>query len=246
MTIVSGTGETQLMEMTGSEARQFWKALIDNASALIADAQVMLSVRSFGRARSLTVLAQEELGKALWVYDAFERAWSAGDDSPRLVDPLASHGRSHTKKYMEAVLFGDELASFWGDETNREDWQREGESWQEAAERRRSSAGAAARASNHAKQRGLYVDREDDGTISSPTQLEVGSIPEDLRKAAQVVEMLLIQDHSRMKHGAVTPYDGTHPQQLRLLPISHPELWQSASDGFKRGRGDSGLGPAKD
>lgn len=246
MKYVGGTRKTVLMEMTGSEAREFWKALIDNASALIADAQVMLSVRSFGRARSLTVLAQEELGKALWVYDAFEGAWSAGDGSPRLVNPIASHGRSHTKKYLEAVLFGDGLASFWGDFTNVEDWQREGESWEEAAGRRHSSAEAAARASNLAKQRGLYVDREDDGTISSPTQLEVGSIPEDLRKAAQVVEMLLIQDHTRMKHSAVTPYDSTHPQQFRLLPISHPELWPSAQDEIKGSRGDSGPDPEKD
>ncbi|WHF24912.1 hypothetical protein QJS66_19505 [Kocuria rhizophila] len=38
-----------------------------------------------GRARSSTVLAQEAAGKALWTDDAFERAWSDGDDSPRAV-----------------------------------------------------------------------------------------------------------------------------------------------------------------
>ena len=46
--------------------------------------------------------------------------------------------------------------------------------------------------------------------------------------------MLLIRDHSRMKMEAVTPYDSTHDQQFRLLPISHPEDWTAASDAFKR------------
>ncbi len=58
--------------MTPRDGRTFWKALMDNASALIADAHVLFNADSFGRARSLTVLAQEELGKALWIYDIFE------------------------------------------------------------------------------------------------------------------------------------------------------------------------------
>ncbi|GAA2643373.1 hypothetical protein [Streptomyces vastus] len=57
----------------------------------------------------------------------------------------------------------------------------------------------------------------------------------DLQAAAQVVEMLLIKDHSRMKFYATTPYDGTHEQQHKLLPISHPEDWEVASGEFKRG-----------
>lgn len=35
---------------------------MDNASGLIADAHALLERKSFGRARSLTILAQEELG----------------------------------------------------------------------------------------------------------------------------------------------------------------------------------------
>jgi hypothetical protein len=47
--------------------------------------------------------------------------------------------------------------------------------------------------------------------------------------------MLLIKDHTRMKHEAVTEYDGTRAQQSRLLPISHPEDWAAASKDFRRG-----------
>lgn len=107
----------------------------------------------------------------------------------------------------------------------------------------RATTEAAAREANQAKQRGFYVDREGHAAIISPIHLEAGTVPDDLRKAAQVVEMLLIQDHTRMKHDAVAPYDSTHLQQLRLLPISHPEEWEAASDDFKRSGGASGLGP---
>lgn len=47
--------------------------------------------------------------------------------------------------------------------------------------------------------------------------------------------MLLIKDHSRMKLEADTPYDSTHAQQHRLLPISHPEDWAAASQEFRDG-----------
>ncbi|GAA1554265.1 hypothetical protein GCM10009731_05810 [Streptomyces globosus] len=61
-----------MTEMSPGQAREFWKALVDNASSLITDARTLLNARSYGRAYSLTVLAQEELGKALWIYDVFQ------------------------------------------------------------------------------------------------------------------------------------------------------------------------------
>lgn len=45
--------------------------------------------------------------------------------------------------------------------------------------------------------------------------------------------MLLIKDYRRMKLEATTPYDSTHEQQHRLLPISHPEEWAAASQGLR-------------
>jgi AbiV family abortive infection protein len=224
-----------MVEMSPAEARSFWKALMDNASSLISDADILLASNSYGRAKSLTVLAQEELGKALWIYDVFERSWSEGDDSPRTVDRLREHGRSHSKKYLEAVVFGDELASFWGDRAMYGRG-RDGESWKEARDRRHKEAEAAAVEANLSKQRGFYVDLDDKGTCLSPTSIGPGAIAEDLQTAAQVVEMLLIRDHSRMKTEAVTAYDSTHEQQFRLLPISHPEDWAAASREFKSGR----------
>lgn len=232
---VRGGGQTpDMVEMVPSEARAFWKALMDNASALIADAHLLLSAGSYGRGKALTVLAQEELGKALWVYDKFETAWNAGDEQPRAVSRLAKHGTNHVVKYQEAIVFGHELAAFWGD------WDAVEVDWSgDAVSRRREQAEAAARAANKQKQRGFYVDRGKDGAVSSPTQVEAATIVEDLQTAAQVVEMLLIRDHSRMKLEAESAYDSTGAQQFRLLPISHPEDWDAASEDFKRhGGGD--------
>lgn len=221
-----------MTEMTPASARDFWKALMDNASSLIADANMLLSVESFGRARSLTVLAQEELGKALWIYEAFQEAWSVGDNEPRKVDLLRKHGRDHTKKYLEAIVFGNELASFWGHDIDLV-IPNEGEPWEEFWARTRGEAEEAAMEANLAKQRGFYVDRDVEGHVFSPSGISSGNIAEDLQEAAQVVEMLLIRDHSRMKLDATTPYDSTHEQQFRLLPISHPDDWAAASDDFK-------------
>ena len=84
--------------MKPAEARDFWKALVGNASSLIADAHILLGTQSLGRARSLMVLAQEELGKALWIYDEFQTAWSTGDETSREVNRLKVDGRSHVQK----------------------------------------------------------------------------------------------------------------------------------------------------
>lgn len=221
-----------MTELFPSEARAFWKALLDNASALLSDAAVLLEIGSFGRARALNVLAQEELGKALWIYDAFSESWSAGDSTPRSVGAMARHGRDHVRKYLEATRFGEELGPFWGDYSAL-DIRREGESWEHARQRRQSELDASAGAANTTKQRGFYVDRCADGTVRSPTTVSSSGVAEELRVSAQVVEVLLIQDHSRMKFEAVTEYDGTQTQQLRLLSISHPEDWAEATGEFR-------------
>lgn len=84
--------------------------------------------------------------------------------------------------------------------------------------------------------RGFYADVDKDtGEVLSPASIDAGTIAEDLQAAAQVIEMLLIKDHSRMKFDAMTPYDATHEQQHRLLPIAHPEDWATASEEFKSG-----------
>jgi len=215
--------------MTPLDGRRFWKALMENAAMLVADAHVLLKTGSAGRARSLLVLAQEELGKALWLYEAFADAWNSGDLAPRTVDQLLVDGRSHTRKFLEATVFGDNLRGFWGHYGVTEE-PLEGESWDSMFTRRRAEAESAARSANVQKQRGFYADRDDSGTIHSPSEVALDGISEDLQKTAQIIEMLLITDHSRMKFDAATDYDSTHEQQAKLMPMAHPELSATQPD----------------
>jgi AbiV family abortive infection protein len=225
-----------VIQLKPARARETWRALAENATDLICDAHILLEAGSFGRARSLIVLAQEELGKALWLYEHFEVAWSTADEIPRDVPQLEKHGRNHLAKYMSALEFGDGLPEFWGDYSEWEDVGHTDGEWAERVERRRAEIDAAAREANTAKQRGFYVDLDDtSGEVRTPRAVDGGSIMEDLRTVAQVIEMLLISDHTRMKHLAVTPYDSTHFLQQRLLPLSHPVEWASAPDSFRNG-----------
>lgn len=225
------------MEILPSTARTFWKALMDNASSLVADANALVVCGSFGRARSLTVLAQEELGKALWIYESFQQSWSTGSEEAREVPRLTADGRRHAVKYMEAFVFGQGLAAFWGDYGSYERPVDDShEAWDAFFAKKRSDAEAAGKRANDEKMAGFYVDLDEVGeAVLSPADISAGTITEDLETAAQVIEMLLIEDHSRMKFESAMPYDSTHEQQYRLLPISHPEDWRAASEKFRTG-----------
>lgn len=217
-----------MTDMSPGQAREFWKALMDNASSLITDARTLLHARSYGRAHSLTVLAQEELGKALWIYEAFQEDWIRGTHQPKTVNALAQDGKSHMRKYLEAVVFGDELAEFWGEYSAVPATGGSYEEWEKARKELLEEAETAARRANLAKQRGFYVDQDEDDTILSPTAIPAGTTADDLQAAARVIEMLLINDHTRMK-SAAAPYDSTHDQQIRLMPVAHPEEWAAAT-----------------
>lgn len=237
MTWIALLRENRLVEMHPNMARTFWKGLVDNASGLIADAHALYERESYGRARSLTVLAQEELGKALWIYEAFERSWSTGADEAREVPQLASDGHHHTAKYMEACVFGQELASFWGNYESSEFPRDESQNgWQAFFAKKRSDAEKAGKRAIEEKKSGFYVDLGSSGeAVLSPADVSAGTIADDLQTAAQVIEMLLIKDHSRMKLGTATPYDSTREQHHRLLPISHPEDWAAVSQEVRDG-----------
>lgn len=71
---------------------------------------------------------------------------------------------------------------------------------------------------------GFYVDMGGTGeTVLSPTDITFGTIAEDLQAAAQVIEMLLIKDHSRMKFYAATPYDSTTSSSIDCCPSPTPK-----------------------
>ncbi len=145
----------------------------------------------------------------------------------------------------------DELAAFCGDyspfvsEPDGETTEQMMARLRARAESREVQAERSAREANSAKQNGFYVDRDEHGQVLSPSEIGAGTVEAALQLAAQVIEMLLIRDHTRMKREAVTAYDSTHAQQLRLLPISHPEDWAAASEESRRCPANPGS-PASD
>ncbi|MBP3977857.1 AbiV family abortive infection protein [Microbacterium sp. BLY] len=221
------------MILTPATARAYWRALLDNATRLIADANLLLAAASIGRARALTVLAEEELGKATTVYDTFSRAWSKR--SLEGVELAQGSARDHLAKYAAAYEFGRDLDTFWGDDypegPEDDDWAR----WH--AERQ-AEARAAAKVANQEKQRGFYVDLGA-GEISTPAQFDRDRVEEHLVTAAQVIEMMLIRDHSRMKFESPDHYDSTHDMQWRVMPVSHGLDYAAFVESAAEGAGDA-------
>ncbi|HEY9263348.1 MAG TPA: AbiV family abortive infection protein [Mycobacterium sp.] len=206
------------MELDYVTARRYWRALVDNATRLIADAHLLLDAESFGRARSLTVLAEEEMGKALSVYEVYSAGWSAGVSGS--LDLTDTGSRDHLAKYMAAFEFGRELERFWGG--GYEGLHPEDDDWEGWIVKRRTESQEAARVANRQKQRGFYVDLEA-GEVRTPDELDAGTVADALTRAAQVIEMMLITDHTRMQDGPTERFDSTTVQQWSVMQTAHPE-----------------------
>ncbi|WP_234989282.1 AbiV family abortive infection protein [Demequina sp. NBRC 110052] len=193
--------------MCPDEAREYWMALVENATALIEDAAT-LAPSSPARAQSLLVLAYEELGKAVWVYDAFETAWQEGAGEPVAVPSLGAGARRHSAKFLSAYSFSDVLPRF--------------PIWVVNDEYPRPPAGdplcerypgmvfvppeileLAAKRANDAKQRGFYVDRSSDGSVLTPGEARVFDLDVHLgHVAAAVVTMLVVDEYGARLMGS--------------------------------------------
>ena len=88
--------------MKPTVARAFWFALLENAALTIVDADALYPSP---RAQSLVVIAQEEVGKAVWVQNTFRQAWNDEDETPREVPELVMMGLHHLAKLTEAFDF---------------------------------------------------------------------------------------------------------------------------------------------
>jgi len=86
--------------MAPAAARALWLALLDNAARIVVEADALFPSP---RAQSLVVLAQEEVGKAIWVRKAFWNAWYGDDETSREVPELHSQWRAHSAKLMAAT-----------------------------------------------------------------------------------------------------------------------------------------------
>ena len=174
--------------LTPTTARAFWAALLENAARIIVDADNLFPSP---RAQSLVVLAQEEVGKAVWVQNAFRKAWSDGDESPRDVPELREQGFRHLAKLIAASDFSTLAVEVPG--------------YTEPVEIELVKAHAPhvldayltglARQDNEAKKNGFYVDLHADGSFTVPHEIDIPLLRSQIWEAADMVKWCVDEDH---------------------------------------------------
>lgn len=194
-----------------------------NAVALVEDAAVLAEHHGPGRAQALVVLAMEELAKARWLYEGAQGEWSAPlglyGTAPRpagtveVPEGLLSARRPHTAKLQVAEQFASGLDGFWGSARRNEYYFLPDLKTFEATARQR----------NLDKQAGFYVDRSD-ALITSPLHVPPGEVESDILRAAQVIQMRLIEDHTRQQHAAdPSMIDSAEDMHWAVMPYAQPE-----------------------
>jgi AbiV family abortive infection protein len=221
--------------ISAEEARVWWKALMANACALVIDADALVEIESYGRARSLVVLGMEELAKAKWLYAAAEWEWSkplgSYGDEPQpagdvcVPDQLATTRLPHDEKLKAAEQFASRLSGFWDGESRGEYyWPEDLETFEGAAKQR-----------NLDKQAGFYVDRDPTG-VRPPLDMGDSDVPGLVTHAARVLEMHLIEDHTRQQDAPDSSrIDSAQDLHWAILPVAHRE---DVADFVKRSRTD--------
>lgn len=216
--------------ITAGFARTWWKTLMANAVALVDDASLLAAHGSAGRAQALVVLAMEELAKARWLYTAASWEWSKPlglygqrPQAPGMVDVpegLRSIRRPHGEKLMVAEQFASGLAGFW-DSAHRHEYYEPADL---------ATFDATARQRNLDKQAGFYVDRAG-SSITTPLDIPSSGVEESILQAAQVVEMQLIEDHTRQQDAPDAELiDSVQDLHWLILPLAHPREFAAFVD----------------
>ena len=198
--------------LTPTAARAFWLALLDNAARSINDADALFPSP---RAQSLVVLAQEEVGKAVWVYKSFYNAWNGGDETPREVPELRNKGLNHLAKLIEATDFLTAMVEVPG--------------FSEAVDIEIAKAHAPdalaaylnglAQEDNEAKKRGFYVDLRADGSFTVPHEIDRPLLRFQIWEAADMIQWFLVEDHMRASLTGKKPVSPTEDVETLLVAV---------------------------
>lgn len=188
--------ETEII--TAALARAYWRALLGNATALIEDAALLLE-QSPARARSLLILAQEETGKAHWLYELVGQSGPPALPTVDLPPYFTDMERRHGPKLEASLEQAADLAAFWGDysdlasppplDASSEEWGAHIDSI--VAGHRR-----AAREINGCKQAGFYVDREGE-TVRGPQDVSVPTVVSSRHSYARRVATVFNPDETQ-------------------------------------------------
>jgi AbiV family abortive infection protein len=195
------------MMLTPAAAREFWLALLDNAARLIVDADALFPSP---RAQSLVVLAQEEVGKAVWVYKAFWDAWNDSDETQHEVPELRKLGVNHVAKHIQANDFLTAIVDVTGF-SDSVDIEIAREHAPDALDAYLASL---AQEDNDAKKKAFYVDMELDGSFTVPHEIDRPFLRFDIYRVADMIQWFCVEDRLRANISS-TPRSPT--QQIEAM-----------------------------
>jgi hypothetical protein len=167
----------------------------------------------------------EELAKARWIYEAAEWEWTAPlglrGQQPRSSKPidipagLRSTRHPHAGKLQVAEQFASGLGGFW-DPSRRIEYYSLADL---------ETFEGVARQLNLNKQAGLYVDRAG-AVLTSPLDVPEEGVQSDIKRAAKVIQMHLIEDHTRQQDAPDSRLiDSVEDLHWAVMPYSDPELF---------------------
>jgi AbiV family abortive infection protein len=198
--------------LTPTAARALWLALVENAARIVVDADALYPSP---RAQSLIVLAQEEVGKAAWVYKAFWNAWNEGDERQLEVPELRKGAVNHLAKLIEAADRGTVSVKLPGEPSPIEVELVKAH----APEFLASYFKKLAQEDNTAKQRGFYVDLQSDGSFTVPQAIERPLLRAQIWETADMINWFLTEDHFLASMGGRWPTSSTEELEALLAPV---------------------------
>jgi len=195
-------------KLTPAAARVFWLALLENAARLIVDADALFPSP---RAQALVVLAQEETGKAVWIFRAFWDAWNDSEETQHEVPKLR---KDHVAKHIQANDFLTAIVDVPGfsDPVDIE------VAREHAPEALGAYLASLAQEDNVAKKKAFYVDMEPDGSFTIPHEIDRPFLRFDIYRVADMIYWFCAEDHLRASVSS-TPRSPTQHIEAMLEPV---------------------------
>lgn len=217
-----------LPDLSPNQVVKLQDALLANADALLTSALVVLERGHVGLARSLTILALEESGKAIAVHERRVQMPQLPDGEPFRCPQLDELWGSHQKK-LELVHDFLVEEKYWFDvhPPDPDDNQA-----------LLGTIKAWSRRQDRAKQRGFYVDLANNGDVLAPADIvDEESLADLIRYVHQIGWQLRLGEHiegklqDQLEHGS-PPLDAAALEWLEHSDT--PEL-RSIVDGMRKG-----------
>lgn len=180
----------RLPDLTPEQVVALQDALLANADALLTSALSVLDLGHVALAQSLAILGLEESGKAIAVHERRIAMAHASEGERFRVKRLDKLWSDHRRKLKAVHRFLVE-ERYWFDVEPPD---------REANERALGTIDAWASQHNHYKQRGFYVDLDDEGEAFTPVDVaDEGLLRDVIERVHQIGWQLRLGEHIEMK-----------------------------------------------